>query len=69
MDSIIIYYETDLLIYKDCKFALIPSRINIYFRDSTYKLRSINRTLIENHIYYLDNNNLITYNREIKSRV
>ena len=69
MDSIIIHYETGLLICKDCKFALIPSRINTYFRDSPHKLRSIDRTLIENHISYLDINNLVTYNREIKSRV
>ena len=69
MNSIIIHYETNLLICKDCKFALIPSRINTYFKDSPYKLKSYYRTQIENYISYLDNINLVTYNREIKSRI
>ena len=69
MNSIIIHHETGLLICKDCKFALIPSRINTHFRDSPHKLRPIDRTLIENHISHLDINNLVTHDREIKSRV
>ena len=69
MDSIIIHYETGLLICKDCKFALIPSRINTHFKDSPHKLKPLDRTLIENYISQLDNNNLVTHNREIKSRI
>ena len=40
MNYITIYRETDLLIYKDCKFALIPSRIDRYFLKNLYKLKS-----------------------------
>ena len=69
MNSIIIYYETDLLICKDCKFALIPFRINTHFKDSPHKLKSYNRTQIENHISYLDYNDLVTHNREIKAKI
>ena len=69
MNSIIIHYKTNLLICKDCKFALIPSRINTHFKDSPHKLKPLDRTLIENNISQLDNNNLVTHNREIKSRI
>ena len=69
MNSIIIHHETGLLICKDCKFALIPSRINTHFKDSPYKLKPHNRTQIENYISHLDHNNLVTHNREIKSRI
>ena len=69
MNSIIIYHKTGLLICKDCKFALIPSRINAYFRDSPYKLKSHNRTQIENHFSHLDNSNLVIHDHEIKSRI
>ena len=67
MDSIIIHHETGLLICKDCKFALIPSRINTHFANSPHKLKPSNRTLIENHISHLDN--LVTHDHEIKSRI
>ena len=67
MDSIIIHHETGLLICKDCKFALIPSRINKHFRDSPHKLRPHNRTQIENHFSHIDN--LVTHNHQIKSRI
>ena len=67
MDSIIIHHETSLLICKDCKFALIPSRINRYFKASPHKLKPYNRTQIENYISYIDN--LVTYDYEIKSRI
>ena len=69
MNSIIIHYETNLLICKDCKFALIPSRINTHFKNSPHKLKPHNRTQIENYISHLDKNNLVTHNREIKSRI
>ena len=69
MDSIIIHYETGLLICKDCKFALIPFRINTHFKDSPHKLKPLDRTLIENHISQLDSNNLVTHDHEIKSRI
>ena len=67
MNSIIIYYETNLLICKDCKFALIPSRINSHFKDSSHKLKPHNRTQIENYFSYIDN--LVTHDHEIKSRI
>ena len=67
MNSIIIYHETGLLICKDCKFALIPSRINKHFRDSPHKLRSHIRTQIENYFSHIDN--LVTYDHQIKSRI
>ena len=67
MDSIIIHHETDLLICKDCKFALIPSRINTYFKDSPHKLRPHIRSQIENYFSHIDN--LVTHNHEIKSRI
>ena len=60
MKSIIIYYGTNLLICKDCKFAIISSRINKYFRDSPYKLRPHIRSQIKNYFSYIDN--LVTYN-------
>ena len=44
MNSLIIYYKTNLLIYKDCKFALISSRTNSHFKDSSYKLNTYKRT-------------------------
>ena len=67
MDSIIIYHQTSLLICKDCKFALISSRINTHFKDSPYRLKPYNRTQIENYVSYIDN--LVTYDYEIKSRI
>ena len=69
MNSIIIHHETDLLICKDCKFALIPSRINAHFRDSPHKLKSHKRTQIENYFSHLDNSNLVIHDHEIKSRI
>ena len=67
MNSIIIHYETNLLICKDCKFALIPSRINTHFKDSPHKLRPHIRTQIKNHFSHI--NNLVTHNHQIKSRI
>ena len=67
MNSIIIHHKTDLLICKDCKFALIPSRINKHFRDSPHKLRPHIQTQIKNHFSHIDN--LVTYNHQIKSRI
>ena len=67
MDSIIIHHETGLLICKDCKFALIPSRINKHFRLSPHKLRPHIRTQIENYFSHIDN--LVTHDHQIKSRI
>ena len=67
MNSIIIYHQINLLICKDCKFALISSRINSHFKDSPHKLKPHNRTQIVNHFSQLDN--LVTHNHEIKSRI
>ena len=67
MDFIIIHHETGLLICKDCKFALILSRINTYFKDSPYRLKPLDRTLIENYISYIDN--LVIGDHEIKSKI
>ena len=46
MDYITIYRETGLLICKDYKFALIPSRINRYFSITPHKLKPDIRTQI-----------------------
>ena len=67
MESIIIHHRTGLLICKDCKFAIIPSRINKHFRDSPHKLRPHIRSQIKNYFSHIDN--LVTHNHQIKSRI
>ena len=46
MNYITIYRETGLLIYKDCKFTLISSRINTHFSINSHKLKPDIRTQI-----------------------
>lgn len=53
MDYITIYSETGLLICKDCKFALIPSRINTHFSNSSYRLSSSIRSEIRDYISHI----------------
>lgn len=68
MNYITIYSETDLLIYKDCKFALIPSRINRHFLENPHKLNPTIRSQIEDYISYIYSN-LVTEEQDIKSRI
>ena len=69
MDYIIIHQETGLLICKDCKFALIPSRINRYFSINPHRLNPQIRSQIENYIAHINYDNLVTYDHEIKPRI
>ena len=66
MDYITFHRETGLLICKDCKFALIPSRINRHFSKNPHKLKPQTRSEIENYISQLNSNNLITSDSEIR---
>ena len=67
MDYITIHRETGLLICKDCKFALIPSRINTHFSNNPHKLKPEIRSQIENYISQSNSDNLITSDQEISS--
>ena len=69
MDYITIHQETGLLICKDCKFALIPSRINRHFSISPHRLNPQIRSQIENYIAHINHDNLVTYDHEIKPRI
>lgn len=68
MDYITIHSETNLLIYKDYKFALIPSRINRHFSESPHRLNPTIRSQIEDYISHISSN-LVTKEYEIKSRI
>ena len=69
MDYITIHRETGLLICKDYKFTLIPSRINTHFLINLYKLKPDIRTQIQNYISQSNSNNLITNDQEIRSTI
>ena len=69
MDHITIYNETGLLICKDCKFALIPSRINRHFTRNPHNLKPYTRKRIQEYISTLNTPNLITEESEITSRI
>ena len=69
MDYIIIHRETGLLICRDCKFALIPSRIDRHFSINPHKLRPNIRTQIKNYISQSNSDNLVTSNYEIRSTI
>ena len=69
MDYITIHRETGLLICKDCKFALIPSRINRHFLNNLYKLKPQTRSEIENYISQFNSDNLITSDQEIPATI
>ena len=62
MDYITIHRETGLLICKDCKFALIPSRIDRHFLKNPHKLKPNIQTQIKTYISQSNSNNLITSN-------
>ena len=68
MDYITIHRETDILICKSCKFALIPSRINTHFRDSPHRLNPTIRSEIEDYISYIFSD-IITEEHEIQPRI
>ena len=69
MDYITIYRETGLLICKECKFALISSRIDRHFTSNSYRLNSNIRAEIERFISYLNIDNLVINDQEIKPRI
>ena len=69
IDYITIYRETGLLICKECKFALIPSRINTHFSNQSHKLIPPIRAQIEQYISQIDINNLVIDDQEIKPRI
>lgn len=68
MDYITIHSETGLLICKDCKFALIPSRINRHFLGNPHKLNPTIRSQIEDYISHIYSD-LVTEEQDIKSRI
>ena len=67
MDYVIVHQETGLLICKECKFALIPSRINSHFSGLPHRLKPHIRNQIEIDISHIDG--LVNSHQEIKSRV
>ena len=69
MNYITIHSETGLLICKDCKFALIPSRIDRHFTRNPYNLKPHIRTQIKEYISHLHIHNLITKDSEITSSI
>ena len=69
MNFITIHRETGLLLCKECKFALIPSRIETHFSINPHNLRPDIRTQIKNYISQSNNDNLVTYNSEIRSTI
>ena len=69
MDYIIVHRETGLLICKECKFALIPSRINTHFLAQPHKFSPPIRAQIEHYISYLNIDNLVIDIQEIKPRI
>ena len=69
MDYIIIHQETGLLICRECKFALIPSRINTHFSTNPHKLKPNIRTEIETYISQSNSDNLVTSDSQIRSTI
>ena len=69
MDYITIHRETGLLICKECRFALIPSRIDRHFSKNPHKLKPNIRTQIETYISQSNSDNLVTNNQEIRSTI
>lgn len=67
MDYVIIHQETGLVICKECKFALIPSRINSHFSGSPHRITPKIRHQIENDISNIDN--LVTQEDQIEIRI
>ena len=69
MDYINIHKDTGLLICKECKFALIPSRVDSHFRGKPHRLTPTIRSQIKDYISQLDISNLINSENEIKSNI
>ena len=67
MDYITIHIETGLLICKECKFALIPSRIDSHYSGTPHHLTPTIRSQIKTYISSLDISNLITTESQISS--
>ena len=69
IDYIIIYRETGLLICKECKFALISARIDRHFTNNSYRSNRNIRVEIQRFISYINIDNLVIEDREIRSRI
>jgi hypothetical protein len=67
MEYITIHKETGFLICKQCKFALIPSRINSHFQGKPHLLKPDIRRRIE--VYVSQINDLVLDQVEIQSKV
>jgi hypothetical protein len=67
MDHVIVHKETGFLICKQCKYALIPSRINSHFQGKPHLLKPDIRRQIE--IYISQINGLVLDQVEIQPRV
>ena len=67
MNYVTVHQETDLLICKECKFALIPSRINTHFSGRPYQLNPGLRRQIEIDISHIDD--LVKTPSEIEAKI
>ena len=67
MNYVTVHQETDLLICKECKFALIPSRINSHFSGTPHQLKPRIRRQIELDISYIDD--LVKSQSEIEAKI
>ena len=67
MDYITIHNSTGLLICKECKFAIIPSRVHSHFTGAPHYLSPIIRSDITIYISQIDISNLVTTESQIIS--
>ena len=67
MNYVTVHQETDLLICKECKFALIPSRINTHFSGTPHQLQPRIRRQIEVDISHI--NGLVKTQSEIEAKI
>ena len=67
MDYILVHEETRLLICKECKFALTPSRINRHFTGEPHRLNPTIRRQIIDDISHIDY--LVDDDQEVKSNI
>ena len=67
MDYVIVHQETGLLICKDCKFALIPSRIDTHFSGSPHRLTPTIRRQIKREVDQIEG--LVIDSNDIQSKV
>ena len=69
MDYITIHSNTGLLICKECKFAIIPSRVNSHFTGAPHYLSPIIRSNITIYISQIDILDLVTTESQILSTI